>query len=99
MNTSHLHIDPELNVEVDAGGLREHCAVCRKKQGLKPLSETEVKLLKQAAKTATGSGSEPAEQLIADLRAQEDENDRLRGEIKAKDAEIARLTKLLEKKS
>lgn len=97
MNTAHLHIDPTTNKEVDVFGLREHCNVCRKAKGLKELTETERKLVEQAATSSTGSGSEPVEQLLADLKEQEDVNDALRAQLKEKDAEIAALKKQVPK--
>lgn len=98
MNTSHLHTDPTTGAQVDAFGLRDHCNVCRKQAGKKELTETELKLVQQAATTSVGSGSEPVEQLLADLQAQESENDELRAQLKAKDAEIAQLRAQLKKK-
>lgn len=97
MNTSHLHIDPDTGKEVDVFGIRDHCNVCRKNVGKKQLSETELKILQQAATTSSGSGNEPVEQLLADLKTQEDENDELRAVVKAKDAEIAQLKAALKK--
>lgn len=100
MNTSHLHIDPDSKVQVDAEGLRDHCNVCRTAAGKPELTETDRKMLKQAVRTGVvGSAAEPVEQMMADLQAQEEENDRLRGELKAKDVEIAQLKKQLEKKA
>jgi len=96
MNTSHLHVDPDSKKEIEAFGLRDHCNVCRKAKGLKPLSETERKVLEQAATTSAGSGSEPIEQLLEDLQAQEAANDELRAQLKEKDAELALLKKELE---
>lgn len=97
MNNSHLHIDPDTNREVDVFGQREHCNVCRKAKGLKELTETERKLVEQAATSSTGSGSEPVEQLLADLKEQEDVNDALRAQLKEQAAEIAALKKLAAK--
>lgn len=96
MNTAHLHIDPDTGREGEAFGLRDHCNVCRKVKGLKELTETEVKLLENAAKSSSGSGAEPVEQLLADLQEQENVNDQLRAQIKEKDGEIAQLKKELE---
>jgi hypothetical protein len=93
MNTSHLHINPVTKQSEDAFGLREHCNVCRKANGQPELSETDLKLVKSAAKTSSGSGAEPVEQLLADLKEQEDVNDQLRGQLKEKDHEIALLKK------
>jgi hypothetical protein len=93
MNTAHLHKNPETGAEEEAFGLREHCNVCRKAAGKDELSETDLKLLKSAAKTSAGSSAEPVEQLLADLKEQEEVNDQLRAQIKEKDAEIALLRK------
>lgn len=99
MNTSHMHVDPETGKETDAYGLREYCNICRKAKGLKELTETEAKMLQNAgAAGPAGSGAEPVEQLLADLKSQEDENDQLRGQLKERDEEIARLQELLEGK-
>lgn len=95
MNNSHLHIDPDTGREVDVFGQREHCNVCRKAKGLKELTETELKLMQQAATSGAGSGSEPVEQLLADLQDQEAVNDELRAQLKAKDAELAQLRQQL----
>lgn len=96
VNTAHYHVDPTTGKEVEAGGLRDHCNVCRKKAGKKALTETELKLVQQAATMKAGSGAEPVEQLLADLQEQETANDAMRAQLKEKDAEIALLKGQLE---
>lgn len=91
INTAHNHLDPKTGKDVEAGGLRDHCNVCRQRAGKKALTETELKLVQQAATMKTGSGAEPVEQLLADLQEQESINDALRAQLKEKDAELALL--------
>lgn len=98
MNDTHLHKDMVEGTqrEVEAQGTRQECDLCRERSGLPPIADVKRKLEERAQ--AEGHDTRiPAETLLEDLATAEAQVDELRGLVKQKDADLARLTKELEK--
>lgn len=114
MNTSHYHqpatdaddLTPAKGADgkplehVEVEGLAEHCDLCRRRKGLKPLSEIERRFAGAGLRAdgGSGSGNIPADEAMRMLVEQEEISDELRQKVKELSDENATLRKALKKR-